>query len=219
MLGPGSAAVELVHAGDGSEGVVLGDDVEGGRRARPVETEGGGDNSRLGIGRSAGGERDHSLDARVGFGQGQGGPAAGAVADDGDAIGIGPGGTRNRAGEHVVEQEAGVGNAVGDEALDIAGDLRGDDFGMIEGRDQVAVTREVRGEVGGGATVAAAVVRVEDERPRAGLVGAPDIAGEETVAGRVAGFEGVGADGERAGGGGCGGGLFISNHDSGAVHF
>ena len=32
-------------------------------------------------------------------------------------------------------QEAGVGNAVGDEALDIAGDLRGDDFGMIEGRD------------------------------------------------------------------------------------
>jgi hypothetical protein len=58
------------------------------------------------------------------------------VADDGYAIGIGPGGTRNRAGEHVVEQEAGVGNAVGDEALDIAGDLRGDDFGMIEGRDR-----------------------------------------------------------------------------------
>jgi len=194
LPGPGSAAVELVHAGDGSEDVVLGDDVEGGWRARPVETESGGDNSWLGIGRSAGGERDHSLDARVGFGQGQGGPAAGAVAYDGDAIGIGTGGTRNRAGEHIVEQEAGVGNAVGDEALDIAGDLRGDDFGMIEGRDQVAVTREVRGEVGGGATVAAAVVRVEDERPRAGLVGAPDIAGEETVAGRVAGFEGVGAD-------------------------
>ena len=196
LPGPGSAAVELVHAGDGSEDVVLGDDVEGGWRARPVETEGGGDNSWLGVGRSAGGERDHRLDARVGFGQGQGGPAAGAVAYDGDAIGIGPGGTRNRAGEDIVEQEAGVGNTVGDEALDIAGDLRSDDFGMIEGRDQVAVTREVRGEVGGGATVAAAVVRVEDERPRAGLVGAPDIAGEETVAGRVAGFEGVGADGE-----------------------
>ena len=196
LPGPGSAAVELVHAGDGSEDVVLGYDVEGGWRARPVETESGGDNPWLGIGRSAGGERDYSLDARVGFGQGQGRPAAGAVAYDGDAIGIGPGGTRNRAGEHIVEQEAGVGNAVGDEALDIAGDLRGDDFGMIEGRDQVAVTREVRGEVGGGATVAAAVVRVEDERPRAGHVGAPDIAGEETVAGRVAGFEGVGADGE-----------------------
>jgi hypothetical protein len=89
----------------------------------------------------------------------------------------------NRAGEHEVEQEAGVGNAVGDDALDIAGDLRGDDFGMIEGRDQVAVTREVRGEVGGGATVAATVVRVEDERPRAGLVGAPDLTREETVAG------------------------------------
>jgi hypothetical protein len=41
---------------------------------------------------------------------------------------------------------------------------------------------------------------------KAGLVWAPDIAGEETVAGRVAGFEGVGADGERSGGGGCGGG-------------
>jgi hypothetical protein len=131
------------------------------------------------------------------------------VADDGYAIGIGPGGTRNRAGEHVVEQEAGVGNAVGDEALDIAGDFRGDDFGMIEGRDQVAVTREVRGEVGGGATAAAAVVKVEDKRPRAGLVGAPDIAGEETVAGRVAGFEGVGADGKRSGGEGCKGG---ANH-------
>ena len=104
-----------------------------------------GINSRLGIGRSAGGKRDHSLDARVGFGQGQGGPAAEAVADDGDAIGIGPGGTGNHAGEHVVEQEAGVGNAAGDEGLDIAGDLRGDDFGMIEGRNQVAVTREVRG--------------------------------------------------------------------------
>jgi hypothetical protein len=38
------------------------------------------------------------------------------VADDGDAIGIGPGGTRNCAAEHVVEQEAGVRNAVGDEA-------------------------------------------------------------------------------------------------------
>jgi hypothetical protein len=195
-----------VHPGDGSEDVGLGDDVEGGGRARPVETEGGGDNSRLRIGRSARGERDHSLDARVGFGQGQRGPAAEAVADDGDAIGIGPGGTRNRVGEHVVEQEAGVGNAVGDEGFDIAGDLRGDDFGMIEGRDQVAVTREVRGEVGGGATVAAAVVRVEDERPLAGLVGAPDVAGEETVARRVAGFEGLGADGERSGGGGCGGG-------------
>src|SRR5580698_2195224 len=71
---------------------------------------------------------------------------------------------------------------------------------MIEGRNQVAVTREVRGEVGGGATVAAAVVRVEDERPRAGLVGAPDIAREETVAGMVARFEGMGADGERTGG-------------------
>jgi hypothetical protein len=35
------------------------------------------------------GERDHSLDARVGFGQGQGGPAAGAVAYNGDAIGMG----------------------------------------------------------------------------------------------------------------------------------
>jgi hypothetical protein len=81
-------------------------------------------------------------------------------------------------------------------SLDIAGDLRGDNFGMIEGRDQVAMTREVRGEVGGGATVAAAVVRVEDERPRAGLVGAPDIAGGETVASRVAGVEGVGADGD-----------------------
>ena len=126
------------------------------------------------------------------------------MADDGDAIGIGPGGTRNRACEHVVEQEAGIGNAVGDEALDIAGDLRGDDFGMIEGRDQVAVTREVRGEVGGGATVAAAVVREEDERPHAGLIGAPDLAGEETVAGRVASFEGVGPDGERFGGGGYG---------------
>jgi hypothetical protein len=75
------------------------------------------------------------------------------VADDGDAIGIGPGGTRNRAGKHVVEQETGIGNAVGDEVLNIGGDLRGDDFGMIEGRDQVAVTGEVRGEVGGGATV------------------------------------------------------------------
>ena len=50
------------------------------------------------------------------------------------------------------------------------------------------------------------VVGVEDERPRAGLVGAPDIAGEETVAGRVAGFEGVGADGERSGDGWAGGG-------------
>jgi hypothetical protein len=74
---------------------------------------------------------------------------------------------------------------------------------MIEGRDQVSVTREVCGEVGGGATVAAAVVRVEDERPRATLVRAPDIAGEETVARRVAGFEGMGADGERCG---CGDG-------------
>ena len=199
LLGAGSAAVELVHAGDGSEDVVLRDNIEGGRRARPVETEGGGDNSRLGIGRSAGGERDHRLDARVGFGQGQGGPAADAVAYDGDAIGIGPGGTRNRAGEHVVEQEADVGNAAVDEALDITCDLRRDDFGMIESRHQVAVTREVRGEVGCGATAAAAVVRVEHERPRAGLVGAPDIAGEETVAG----FEGVSADGERSG---CGGG-------------
>ena len=27
LLGPGSVAVELVHAGDGSEDVVLGDDV------------------------------------------------------------------------------------------------------------------------------------------------------------------------------------------------
>jgi hypothetical protein len=70
---------------------------------------------------------------------------------------------------------------------------------MIEGRDQIAVTREVCGEVSGGAPVAAAVVRVEDKRPRARLVGAPDIAGEETVAGRVAGFEGVGEDGERSG--------------------
>ena len=61
LLGPGSAAVELVHAGDGSEDVVLGDDVERGRRARPVEAEGGGDDSRLGIGRSAGGERDYSV--------------------------------------------------------------------------------------------------------------------------------------------------------------
>jgi hypothetical protein len=132
------------------------------------------------------------------------------VADDGYAIGIGPGGTRNRAGEHVVEQEAGVGNAVGDEALDIAGDLRGDDFGMIEGRDQVAVTREVRGEVGGGATAAAAVVRVEDERPRAGLGGAPDIAGEETVAG----FEGVGADGKRSRVEGCVGGAIHKAPDA-----
>jgi hypothetical protein len=38
------------------------------------------------------------------------------VADDGE--GIGSGGTRNLVGEHVVEQEAGVGNAVGDEALE-----------------------------------------------------------------------------------------------------
>jgi hypothetical protein len=80
-------------------------------------------------------ERDHSLDAHVGFGQGQGGPAAEAMADDGDAIGVGPGGTRNRAGYYVVDQEAGIGNAVGDEAFDIVGDLRGDNFGMIEGRD------------------------------------------------------------------------------------
>jgi hypothetical protein len=87
------------------------------------------------------------------------------------AIGIGSGGTRNLVGEHVVEQEAGVGNAVGDEALDMAGDLRSDDFGMIEGRDQVAVTRQVGVEAGGGATAAAAVVRVEDERPRAGSSG------------------------------------------------
>jgi hypothetical protein len=53
------SGAELVHSGDGSEYVVLRYDVEGGRRARPVETEGGGDNSRLGIGRSAGGERAH----------------------------------------------------------------------------------------------------------------------------------------------------------------
>ena len=66
---------------------------------------------------------------------------------------------------------------------------------MIEGRDEVSVTREVRGEVGGGATVAAAVVRVKNERPRAGLVGAPYVAGEAIVAGRVARFEGVSADG------------------------
>jgi hypothetical protein len=68
LLESGSAAVELVHARDGSEDVVLGDDVEGGWRARPVETEDGEDNSGLGIGRSAGGERDNSLDALVGFG-------------------------------------------------------------------------------------------------------------------------------------------------------
>jgi hypothetical protein len=76
------------------------------------------------------------------------------------------------------------------------------------------VTREVRGEVGGGATAAAAVVRVEDERPRAGLVGAPDIAGEETVAGRVAGFEGVGADGKRSRVEGCGGGAIHKAPDA-----
>ena len=86
----------------------------------------------------------------------------------------------------------------------IAGALRRDHFGMIEGRDQVAVTREVRGQVGGGATVAAAVVREQDQWPLARLGGTPDIAREETVAGRVAGVEGVGADGERSGGGGCG---------------
>jgi hypothetical protein len=95
--------------------------------------------------------------------------------------------------------------------LNVVGDLRGDNFGMIEGRDQVAVTREVRGEVGGGATAAAAVVRVKHERPRAGLVGAPDLAGEETVSGRVAAFEGVSADGERSAGGWCGAAA-IHNH-------
>jgi hypothetical protein len=70
---------------------------------------------------------------------------------------------------------------------------------MIEGSDHVAVTGEVRGEVSSGATVAAAMVRVEDEGPCAGLVGAPDIAGEETIAGWVSGFEGMDADGERSG--------------------
>ena len=145
----------------------------------------------------------HSLDARVGFGQDQYSPAADAVAHDGDSIGIGPGNTRNRAGEHIVEQEAGVENAVGREALDIAGDLRGDDFGMIEGGDHEAVTGEVHGEAGGGATAAAAVMRIEDEGLRAGLVRAPDIAGEETVPGHVAGFEGMGTEGEWSGGEGC----------------
>jgi hypothetical protein len=33
LPGPGSAAVEVVHAGDGREDAVLGDDVERGRRA------------------------------------------------------------------------------------------------------------------------------------------------------------------------------------------
>jgi hypothetical protein len=108
-----------------------------------------------------------------------------------DSIGIGPS-TRNRAGEYVVEQEAGVWNAVADEAFDTAGDLRGDDFGMIKGRDQVAVTRKVRGEVGSGATVDATVVRIDDEWPRAVQVGVPDNAREETIAGRVERFEGVG---------------------------
>jgi len=79
---------------------------------------------------------------------------------------------------------------------------------MIEGRDEVAVTREVRGVVGSAARAAAAGVRIEDERPCAGLVRAPDIAGEETVAGRVAGLEGVGSDSERSGGGGRRGGAF-----------
>ena len=69
LLGPGSAAVELVHARDGREDVVLSHDVERGRRARPVETEGGGDNPRLGIRGAARGERDHRPDTRVDFGQ------------------------------------------------------------------------------------------------------------------------------------------------------
>jgi hypothetical protein len=86
---------------------------------------------------------------------------------------------------------------------------------MIEGRDQVAVTRQAPGEVGGGTTVAAAVVGVKYERPRAGLVGAPDIAGEQTVASRVARFEGMGADGEWSG---CGGGLFISTSCHSLMH-
>src|SRR5579872_3264508 len=74
--------------------------------------------------------------------------------------------------------------------------LRGEQLGVIESGDQIAVTGQVRGQKGGGEAVAAAMVGKNDKRESAGLRGIPDFASEEAVAPRVARFDGADSDGE-----------------------
>ncbi len=149
---------QLVHPSEWKRNILLGDQIECGNVAIPVESQSYRKDSRLCLGASGWGEGHHRSDSPVSLSCRERGPTSEAVSHDSNPSGIN---LKFRAAgcriEQMIEEKACVGHTVRDPSL-CSGSLlllgliiptrqiRADDLGMIQGRNNIPVAAQVRAE-------------------------------------------------------------------------
>ncbi len=172
---------QLVHPGEWERNILLGDQIERRNVAIPVESKSYLKNSRLCLGASGWGEGHHRSDAPVSFSCRERRPTSEAVSHDSNPSGIHLNlRTARRTMEQMIEEKTYIRHTVRDPSLGSGSllflglivpgcQIRADDLGMVQGRDNIPVAAQVRAERRGTPPILPTRMRENDQRVGSGL--------------------------------------------------